>query len=185
MVSPSIFLTQSITIINCFTSWATFHSWAIKISSCFSGWSGFGFHTKITNCGQCLITDNIYKGFTSKDFLAYLVNHIEKSSRRKKFLWNYWTEQCRTQERQATTDWIPNNAVCLLPCPFTVLSATQWVEIWKKLQCRESMSIFDSKVKKLWKLWFFPLKSTVFCIQDNVISLCSITRILLLVLNSP
>ena len=91
MVSPSIFLTQSITIINCLTSWATFHSWAIKISSCFSGWSGFGFHTKITNCGQCLITDNVYKGFTSKDFLAYLVNHIEKSSRRK--LWNYWTEQ--------------------------------------------------------------------------------------------
>ena len=132
MVSPSIFLTQSITIINCFTPWATFHSWAIKISSCFSGWSGFGFHTKITNCGQCLITDNIYKGFTSKDFLAYLVNHIEKSSRRK--LWNYWTEQCRTQERQATTDWIPNNAVCLLPCPFPLLSVTQWVEIRKKMQ---------------------------------------------------
>ena len=40
--------------------------------------------------------------------------------------------ECRTQERQATTDWIPNNAVCLLPSPFALLSATQWVEIRKK-----------------------------------------------------
>ena len=103
MVSPSIFLTQSITIINCFTSWATFHSWAIKISSCFSVWSrqsGFGFHTKITNCGQCLITDNIYKGFTSKDFLAYLVNHIEKSRRRKLVFFYEIIEQNSVEHRK-------------------------------------------------------------------------------------